>query len=355
MIKRLKISNFKSIQEIEMKCENLNLFIGTNSSGKSTVNQAVLLVGQNMESPVGLNGNFTMLGEFEENKCRYSTDREIRIGVIFSDDKELWNTIKRNEESDSLELRKEWSEHTEDFWREAFNVKKRNIQYLSCHRIGPQNWYNKNMLIDDMIGNDGEYAVSYLNKHKTDIIEEKLRRTSQDYTLMGQVNWWLNYIVGAQISTEEILGTNLIKASYQMNDMPNIRPVNIGSGVSYLISILIMCLSSPDKGIIIIENPEIHLHPAAQSKICEFLYFTAESGRQLFVETHSDHIFNGFRAGISNKQMDKNKVNIQFMYLNDNHLTENMRVEIGKYGVIENQRENLFDQFDIDLNKMIGI
>ena len=229
------------------------------------------------------------------------------------------------------------------------------IQYLSCHRLGPQSVYQKYMGLNEKIGNNGEYAIAYLDHHGTDVLETSLCKGTQDYTLLGQVNWWLSYIMDTEISTEEISGTDLVKASYLMHDLQNVRPENVGSGVSYLISILILCLSSPEKSVLVIENPEIHLHPSAQAKVCEFLYSMAESGRQLFVESHSDHIFNGFRAGIATGEMEKAKINMQFVRLNEEHITETIYVEVGRMGRIENQQKDLFDQFDLDMNRMIGI
>lgn len=122
-----------------------------------------------------------------------------------------------------------------------------------------------------------------------------------------------------------------------------------------MVAVLVMCLSAPEKGVIIIENPEIYLHPSAQAKVCEFLYFIAARDRQIFVETHSDHIFNGFRAGLATGSMQEGLLNIQFVYLNEQHLAEALKVKIGKRGRIENQRKDLFDQFDLDLNRMIGL
>ena len=233
--------------------------------------------------------------------------------------------------------------------------RNRRLQYLSCHRVGPQNVYKKNMTMEETIGVDGEYAIAYLNQHGTDVLGKLLCKGTVDYTLLGQVNWWLSYIAETEINTEELMGTDLVKASYTMNDVIRVRPVNIGSGISYLISILITCLSAPEESVTVIENPEIHLHPGAQAKLCEFLYFISRSGRQLFIESHSDHIFNGFRAGIAAGEMDQETINIEFFSLNTKHISEVMRVKVGRMGRIENQRKDLFDQFDIDLNKMIGL
>ena len=228
------------------------------------------------------------------------------------------------------------------------------VQYLSCQRIGPMSAYEKDMTINDEMGINGEYAISYLNIHGNNRLEEKLCKDKSNQTLMGQVNWWLKRITGTEIVTEDMVGTDYVKAAYNNGDIKNLRPNNVGAGISYLISILIMCLASDKNAILVIENPEIHLHPAAQAKVCEFLYFIGYNGRQIFVESHSDHIFNGFRVGIAQNNMDNNLINISFMYL-ENVFTRYIKVKIGKYGRVENQRKDLFDQFDIDMRKMIGV
>lgn len=354
MIRKLTIDNLKSIKHLELNCSNINLFIGTNSSGKSSIMQGLLFVGQNIEKTVGLNGVFLSIGSLEENRCVYSDKKEISAGIENESGHKF--SIKLFYKDDALTLNRKYSPGKAlNRLDSEFNRKDKKVQYLSCHRVGPQNVYEKSIAIDEQIGNNGEYAIAYLNNHATDVLEVSSCRGTQDYTLLGQVNWWLAYITGAEISTEEILGTDLVKASYAMNDLSSVRPENIGSGISYLISILIMCLSSPENAVLIIENPEIHLHPSAQAKVCEFLYFIAASNRQLFIESHSDHIFNGFRAGITTGEMKDEWINIQFVRLNEEHVTETIEVQIGRMGRIENQQKDLFDQFDLDMNKMIGV
>lgn len=354
MVSSLGINNLKCVKNMQMECRNLNVLIGTNSSGKSTIQQALLLAGQNLETVEGLNGKLVELGNFEDARCIYSAEKE--ISVILKEGHHSFVTIQVVLDSDGYVVSAECSPEKEwKQWKENLSVKNRKLQYLSCHRIGACKVYPKNMTLDDVIGVDGEYAMSYLNQHGKDMMEPGMCRGNVDYTLLGQVNGWLSYITDTIIMTEDIGGTDLIKVSYQMNDMKRIRPENIGAGTSYLIAILVMCLSAPEQGVVIIENPEIHLHPSAQAKVCEFLYFIAARDRQIFVETHSDHIFNGFRAGLATGSMQEDLLNIQFVYLNEQHLAEAFRVKIGKRGKIENQRKDLFDQFDLDLNRMIGL
>jgi predicted ATPase len=201
----------------------------------------------------------------------------------------------------------------------------------------------------------GEYAMDFLQKNSNMELEKEMIKYNEDYTLRSQVNYWLKYIVNTNIKVEDIKGTDIIKASYEMIENKSIRPKNIGSGVSYLISIIIVCLASKPNDLILIENPEIHLHPSSQSKVCEFLYFVSSCNRQIFVETHSDHIFNGIRAGIADKSFAKDKLSINFVNLNDSNCTESTAINIGNHGEILNNNPNLFNQFDIDLDRMLGI
>lgn len=121
-----------------------------------------------------------------------------------------------------------------------------------------------------------------------------------------------------------------------------------------------MCLGAESDSVIIIENPEIHLHPKAQSKLCEFLYFVSQSGRQLFIETHSDHIFNGLRVGVANGSMNQEDISVNFFAMNEQYETQCNPIIFKEYGKIVGTNEDmdiddLFDQFEIDLNRMFGL
>lgn len=53
MIQRIQIKNMKSVQRLSMDCSNVNVLVGTNSSGKTSVIQSILFVAQNRENPAG--------------------------------------------------------------------------------------------------------------------------------------------------------------------------------------------------------------------------------------------------------------------------------------------------------------
>jgi len=74
-----------------------------------------------------------------------------------------------------------------------------------------------------------------------------------------------------------------------------LRPTNMGFGVSHTLPIIVAGLMAEPGSMLIVENPESHLHPAAQSKIAQFLARIAACGVQVVIETHSDHVLNGIR------------------------------------------------------------
>lgn len=351
MIDKLKMVCLKSIDILEMECNNLNIIVGTNSSGKSTILQGILLISQNINMKQGLNGEMVSLGEFRDIK-NFNKDNT-KITITLNDEKENQISISF-QEFEKIPKISIIGEGVEEFSK-IIDYQTGKLQFLSCNRIGSQDIYQKNFSTIDGIGKNGEYALYYLLQHKKDVLEPNLIKDFTQDTLETQVNYWMDYIIHAKVAVEDIRNTDILKAAYSLIDGKNLRPKNIGAGVSYIASIIIMCLSSKKGDILLIENPEIHLHPLAQSRICEFLYFIAISGRQIFVETHSDHIFNGIRAGIATKKMNRDYINVNFFALNKKNCTENTKIEFGERGRVLNQQEGLFDQFDIDLNRMLGL
>lgn len=349
MINEIVIQGLKSIAEIQIRCSNFNLFVGTNSSGKSTALQALLLVVQNLELKCGLNGPLVSLGEFREAKSFHVNKQKIDIKIQTKEEKMELEIADSNKIAIS-------STPKNSSISNILNYNNHKIDYLSCNRIGCRDTYQKNMAYSEELGNDGEYAIHYLSEHKSDRLESDLVKFKEEsFTMLHQVNAWLNYIVGANIQVENILYTDVVKAEYSMLEGKYVRPKNVGSGVSYLISILILGMKSKKGGIVIIENPELHLHPLSQSRLCEFLYFIAQANRQVFIETHSDHFFNGIRAGIATNQMKEDKIAVNFFTLDQEFCTQNYEIKFGKRGKVLTPKENLFEQFDIDLDKMLGI
>lgn len=374
MIDTIHIVALKSIKDLTVKCSKLNLFVGTNSSGKSTFLQALLLLTQQE-----LNGKYISIGDIREVRNYYMPNNSIKIELMEKGKtKPAWVEFVEDEEKDAYNVQTSMPEvPIADFFgfdkdidpeQSELLYEEKGFHYLSCHRIGASDIYEKNMLNARDFGIDGEYALAYLLRNESEVIDDELVVKCSNVTnsLLGQVNYWLDYIVGTTLSINDLKKTNYLQVKYNNNpanassEALYCRPINVGSGISYLISIIISCLGAERDSVIIIENPEIHLHPKAQSKLCDFLYFVSKTGRQLFVETHSDHIFNGLRVGVATDKIKRQDIAVNFFAMNERYETQCNPILFKEYGKIVGTNndmdiKDLFDQFEIDLNKMLGI
>jgi len=375
MINKIRVKGLKSIRDLSVDCSNLNIFTGVNSSGKSTFLQALLIASQTGLTDDCLDGPLSLsLGEFREAR-NFNMPREDIVIEIWDSEFSEPAGIVLFEQDDSEEyvvwttddMPGETKVSGDDIDCPVLPIYGEDLNYLSCHRIGPMDIYEKKMRSIESIGIEGEHAFSYLLKNMEDPVD-CIQNSGEEIgnTLIAQVNYWLEYIAGTTLAIADLKKTNYLQVKYNNNpknrnqDALYCRPMNVGAGVSYLASILIVCLGSKKGDIIVIENPEIHLHPKAQSRLCEFLYFISSNQRQIFIETHSDHIFNGVRVGTASGTMERDKISVNFFALDENFETQCNPIRFGEFGKIIGMNSDmdindLFDQFEIDVDRMLGI
>lgn len=337
MLEKLKIDNFKCFDYLDINLKSINIFCGTNSSGKSSAIQSLLLIDNCLSEENSLNSQWLNLGYFDEVRNFILRRDEIRIEIIQS---------KTNYEIVVDENEIKCTDISQDYQK---------LSYISANRVGPKDFYNKITSSKNFIGENAEFLIDYFYKNLTTIVNEERIFDNGSKTLDFQVNFWLNKILGAKISLENITSGNIITANYSQNQNKKVRPYHIGAGISYLVGILILCLLIEKDKTIILENPEIHLHPKAQSELSTFLCFIAKSGVQLIIETHSDHIFNGVRKNINNNNINKDLVGINFFELNEEGISHTYEINLNEQGRIINVKEGLFDQFDNDLDELLNL
>ena len=230
--------------------------------------------------------------------------------------------------------------------------------YLSAERIGVKDIYQQNLTNEYRIGIHGEYSFDYLSRERmSELPESVFRFPGTGANLGNQVDYWLDYITGYRITAEQVTGTEVVKVSYRksVNGSRETKPYHIGTGVSYVANIVIAALSCKQGSLFVVENPEIHLHPGAQSKLLEFLCYLSARGLQIIVETHSDHMFNGLRKNVKKKVISVGQVGVYFFKLDENDLSRPVFIELDENGSVRNHEKGLFDQFDNDLDELLGL
>lgn len=354
MLDALQIQGFKCFDDVEIPLKSINVFSGTNSSGKSTAIQAFLLLcsnaAQNSSSP--LNGMWLRLGTFDECRNHLTNARTFQVaaangndvfeGQFCSVDDERYDVaVKFTEESVSIQ--------------NLLRLDNQHVFYLPANRIGPEDAYLKNFDSVNFLGNRAEFVIDFLYKNRKKAVSSSLIKDSASVTLEYQVNYWLERLFGINNTIKDLGLSNSLLVELSLGSGKPVRPYHIGSGISYAIGVIVSCLSASRDDVVIIENPEIHLHPKAQSDLTEFLCFSANSGIQVILETHSDHVFNGIRKAIVKKEITNTDVSMQFFQLEETFLSKNITITLNEQGRALSSPKGLFDQFDDDLDQIIGL
>ena len=125
----------------------------------------------------------------------------------------------------------------------------------------------------------------------------------------------------------------------------------MGFGFSYALPIVVAGLLVPVGGLLVVENPEAHLHPAGQSRLGRFLGRVAGSGAQVVVETHSDHVVNGIRlAVVDDEAVAPTDVVLHFFGEGDGG--EPTTIELTGNGGLTEWPAGFFDQIEQDLGRL---
>ncbi|CCK78341.1 uncharacterized protein TOL2_C01710 [Desulfobacula toluolica Tol2] len=357
MINSTRLKNFKTFKnETVFNVSQLNLLTGINGRGKSSYLQSLLLIRQSLEehgnlNKVIFNGSCVNLGSFRDVKNRY-TGNDTKIEISHSGPKgKIELIMNRSEYDDMVGIPgNTTSEILNDF---------KNIHYIAADRIGPQEFYLKSTLPEFInVGTKGEFVGNVLLQKKSDLIHDNLIcNPNSSHDLELQTGEWLSKILDTE--NVKVFATNeessrVITFLFGFGQL-KFRPANVGFGYTYILPIIVSGLIAKEGEILIVENPESHLHPKAQSNLVYFLSIVASCGVQVFIESHSEHILNGIRICALNDKIDITHNDISIFYFEDDHDEPYKKLNIKSNGKIDNWVEGFFDQQEIDLAEIFKL
>ena len=112
-------------------------------------------------------------------------------------------------------------------------------------------------------------------------------------------------------------------------------------------------LISEKGSLLLIENPESHLHPKGQSRIAKLISLAAERGCQIICESHSDHVINGIRVAVKKGEISHDKVGILFFSKNKDQETKVDNIYIDGKGNLSEYPLGLLDEWGILMTELI--
>ncbi|MCC6476314.1 DUF3696 domain-containing protein [bacterium] len=376
MIDRLHFESLKCFSSLSIELSNLTLLTGANSAGKSTIIQSLLLLHQTMRENewskrVLLNGTVVKLGTVAEVVNNVAGRLSFGLGVCSGR-----NTIKWTFEGDvrsemSMKVREFLVNNNvqqslarlyylvpEDVPSEIRQIASsiRGLDYISAERIGPRGLYSladKNTI--STVGARGEFAPSLLFQRQGEPVPSHLALPDVPNTLLKQVQARLGILFpGCELSISEVKGANYVLLQFRNSPANNFHStINVGFGMTQVFPIIVAGLVAEEQHLMIVENPEVHLHPLGQSYIGRFLAEISASGNQVIVESHSDHVLNGIRLAASDKKVDAKDVCIQYFRLPDeSDKRQNISIKLDSDGRLDVWPNGFFDQIEKDLTKL---
>ncbi len=322
MINQIVIENYKCFKKLSLELSNLNVLAGVNSMGKSSIIQVLLLLRQafsnnSISKGLHLNGAYIQLGTGYDVMNRMSDEDSFKF-IIDLDTQKAKFQYKYNKSSDYILLDKKESKVSNEFIKTC-NLFANSFAYVSAARIGPQRYYEGSyydVTEKQQVGIKGELFVDYLKIHENESLSNTkiFHPSCKSYKLPEQVNAWLSEISpGVSLTPDIDNKTGIVSLQYGFSN-ESYSPLNVGFGLSYVAPIVVALLKAKSGDLVIIENPEAHLHPKGQRKMGELISRAAAGGVQVIVETHSDHLLNGIRLSVKEKLIDKSLTRLNYFY-----------------------------------------
>lgn len=367
MLEYVVLKNFKCFDELQVRLAPLTLITGMNGVGKSTLIQSLLIIRQSIvarylqDGYISLNDKLVNLINGGALLYNQAEDECVEIEVDDTNG-EYSFTMQKIDNDNHLQ---QTVISSNEFFKKEISLSSDDFVYLNAERLSPQvdykqvNFSEKNY---SRLGDKhGDKAVGVLfdsidKVHNLHI--EALRAETVVSTRVGDnVSAWLGYIMGSKITTKvEKVNSEDLRLTYTIGDINQenvFSPLNTAFGNSYLLPIIVAVLTAKEGGLILLENPEAHLHPAAQFRLGEFLALAAEHGVQLIVETHSDHLLNGVRVAAKNRKVSSDNVAIHYFYERDGfHNTQ--RIELKHDGELDSWPKGFFDEWEKALTSLIS-
>ena len=373
MIQTLRLHNFKTFDEETFSIAPLTLIMGINGMGKSSILQSLLLLKQNYangsfdmkDKQVRLEGDFVSL-EDSQSLCNvWSDDRKVEIDITLSDKATVCWTINAEEE-DKSDLPCEMSSDNGDV-RSLFSE---GFAFLGANRLMPHKDYStvSRKTYNTKLGTEGELTPGYLHQalNKNEEIGIDAMKCPNvegiDLQLVTNVNAWMSKIMNISMAaTTEPIDSQRVRIIYNIGDVLSepFSPLQVGFGLTYTLPVVTALLMAKPNDLLLMENPEAHLHPSAQVKLGEMISKAVACGVQVIIETHSDHIINGVRLarknGIIGKQSDVNLIFVQRTKDEDNNklITYVNDVQIKDDGKFTEPLPDMFNTWTDTLVKLV--
>ena len=374
MITEFHIQNYKSHKNTRLPLKPLTILTGVNGGGKSSVIQSFLLLRQSFKRQrltQALILNDALCGIGTGKDAIYQSAEEDFVQFTFrSNELDYSWKYASNESKDFLSGNEEVNSANPNWTN--ISLFTNDFQYLSAGRLPELKFEREDLLVENesQISQKrgyGELVAQFLDFYGSKIkVNAALLNSNSEYDdLIHQVTAWEREISSnVNVLPQKIGESYTVQFSFDKDDAfgttDPFKSENVAFGLTYALPVITALLSAKPGALLLIENPEAHLHPKGQSKLAELIALAAQSGVQIIIETHSDHIINGIL--VSCKKHETNEIgidrnNVKLFYFgekDDKHASTFEEIIILEGGKIDKQPDGFFEQTEQDLTYLMG-
>ena len=373
MLTQITLDRFKCFNHLYMPLKPLTLIAGVNGAGKSSVIQALLMLVQSCRdkdydwnSHVVINGDLTDLdnARFLMYNSAEAGQGTVDVTVENDDEQQISFSITPKQtdrvascvtEGNLKEAKEQWPLFADSF------------VYLYADRDRPRGKYiarssRMDSRLGDITANNAAFLLAReINANKNVSIEGLKRQEAKDTSVLRNVSAWISYIMGetVEVTAKETEKDKEARFEYTITNKNGegqvLSPLNMPFGHSYILPIVLAVLTAPKDSLIMIENPESHLHPSAQTRMGEFLSRAANEGIQIIIETHSDHLMNGIRLACRHKIISPEKIEMDLIGRESTDSKEHTRfhIKLNDDGTVVSWIPGFFDEWEEALKAFI--
>ncbi len=232
----------------------------------------------------------------------------------------------------------------------AFERQFQNLHYLGPLREYPQRAYPWGGERPTNVGLKGERAISALLAGKSDKVY-KVSRKSKSNRLDAKIAQWLvDLNLASSFRVEQIADSALYQVWLKRTEeSPEVLITDMGIGVSQVLPVLVLCYYVPEGSTIILEQPELHLHPSVQAGLADvFIDCLEKRGLQIILESHSEHLLRRLQRRIAEETLATDDAALYFCEICDAESTLRT-LDVDMFGNIRNWPEDFFGDLAGDI------
>lgn len=375
MLREVYLEGFKCFENLALRLGPLTLLSGTNSGGKSSVIQAIVLLAQTLaEREWGrsllLEGSELALGSVADVLNQRSARRQLTLGAEVEGERIIWTfkaedrralsvdveSISRNGLDVPLGDALRWLLPLEHAEHSPVVRILRHANWISAERIGPRELAPLRDAGSHLrVGARGELAAGLVYWRESDVVAPEICLAATPPTLYHQVRAQMRaFFPGCDLRVSPVDGASAVSLRLRADSRSDFhRPQNVGFGLTQLFPILVALIAARRGDLLLIENPEVHLHPRAQQNIGSVIARTVASGVQVIVETHSDHVLNGIRLAVKRGTIPHSDVMVHFFAPSKSESSRPMSPTMDVDGRLSSWPEGFFDQMDAALSELL--